>query len=467
MTRKQGGRARRGAALLLAAALVPALPAADAVAPGPAPAPAANGADEAAQRQAAVAAALAPGGAATPEPDAIPPLPPAPHVFVTGSGEFEINSFDLETAGAGVTVAEEVWQSLERPLELPERGFPSIITVRLVTAAQWSAAVPFQAAAETGGRVTVRVRWSADAAGTEALRHALVQALLMRSAIAWHGLSPALRVPLWLEQGCLGWSLTHTRPALLDEWQQASARVAPPPLVRVLGLDRATPPTRAEELGALWLLAHLQAESGLAHRWPALLRAILGGEDPAQAVGRIYGGDFTADAARELWWQVGWHAQRRLSAQAVETAADSHAWVVGRARWVARRGDTDVVLNLDEVFAARREPWVAAELGQRIGQIKGELGSNLLHPFFRNAALSLGRAYEAVRVGDAHAFAVAKADTEHDYADGVELETAADAALDQLEAAGGGMGSGGRAQTSEVRDQKSGGGGQGEPPKTP
>jgi hypothetical protein len=352
-----------------------------------------------------------------------------------------------------VTVAEEVWQSLERPLDLPLRGFPSSITVRLLPAAQWSVGVPFQAAAELGGRVTVRVRWSPDAAGTVAVREALVQALLMRVAIAWHGLGPSLRVPSWLEQGCLGWTLTHARPALLDEWQQDSAGVAPPALVRILSLKRDTPVTRLDELGTLWLLAHLQAESGPERRWPVLLRAMLGGEDPLAALGRIYGGYFNDDTARELWWQVGWHSQRRLAAAAVNTAADSRAWVAGRARWVARRGDADILLGLDDVYAARQEPWVAAEVQQRIGQLRGELGSNLLHPFFRNAAVSLGRAYEAARVGNQGAFAVAAADAERDYADGLELEKASDTALNQLEQAGQKPEVGG--QTSEVRSQTS------------
>jgi hypothetical protein len=257
----------------------------------------------------------------------------------------------------------------------------------------------------------------------------------MRSAIAWHGLSPALRVPLWLEQGCVAWSLTHAQAALMDEWQDESGRLAPPPLSEILGLKRGTPLTRPQELGALWLLSHLQAESGLEHRWPALLRVVLGGEDPAQAVGRIYSSFFADDDARELWWQVGWHNQRRLSAPAVTTAAATRAWVAGRARWVAQLGDTEVRLSLDQVFAARKEPWVATEIELRIGQLKGGLGSNLLHPFYRNAALSLGRAYEAAKAGDARSFAMATAEVDHDFADGRELEAATDQALDQIEAA--------------------------------
>ncbi len=451
--RMSGGRFRPCWALALAIGLAPTLTAADNPPPTvSATTPATS--DPLAGRQAAIAAALAAGMSAPPAapgtdaaPDLIPPLPPAPHTFETAPGQFEISSFDLAAAGSGLTVAEEVWQSLERPLDLPPHGFPMPITVRLLPSTQWTATMPFQAAAELGGRVSVRVRWSPDPVGTAALRHALVQALLMRVAIAWHGLGPALRVPFWLEQGCLAWSLTHTHPALLDEWQQDSARTAPPTLEQVLGLKREAPAPRPEELGTLWLLAHLQAESGPERRWPALLRAMLGGEDPLTAVGRIYGGYFNNDPSRELWWQVGWHAQRRLSASAVSSAADSRVWVAGRARWVARRGEADLLLSLDEVFAARQQPWIAAELQQRIGQLKGELGSNSLHPFYRNAAVSLGRAYEAARMGNPGVFAIAEADAERDYADGLELENAADAALDQLEETG--------SQTSEVRSQKS------------
>ena len=397
--------------------------------------------EPAAKRQAAIAAALnsdlavAPSGQdAGPKQDVVSPLPPAPHTFVSGPGQFEVSSFDLDAAGAGVALAEEVWQSLQRPLDLPERGFPTTMTIRLLPATQWSGPVPFRASAEMAGQVTVRVRWSTPAESEPALRRALVQALLMRTAIAWHGLGPSLRVPFWLEQACFAWSLTHTHAALMDEWQEDSALVAPPSLAGVLALNRATPPTREEELGSLWLMAHLQSESGPDRRWPVLLRALLGGEDAAPAVGRIYGGYFADEAARELWWQVGWHAQRRLSATAVNRAADSRAWVAGRSRWVAQREGTEVVLSLDQVFAARKEPWVAAELQLRIGQLQGGLGSNLLHPFYRNAALSMGRVYEAAKAGDARAFAAAAAEAKQDFADGLELEKATDQALDQLEA---------------------------------
>lgn len=464
-----GGPPRLGLMFALATRLVLVLPAAENLStPSPAsglPAPhdlPVAASDAATQRQAVIAAALASTVSTPPTlpgsgdaPDLVPPLPPAPHTFETASGQFEISSFDLDAAGAGLTVAEEVWQTLERPLNLPARGFPSSITVRLLPAEQWRGTVPFQAAAELGGRVSVRVRWSPEAAGTAALRQALVQALLMRVAITAHGLEPSLRVPLWLEQGCLGWSLTHARPALLDEWQQDSARVAPPALSRVLGLKRDTPVTRPEALGTLWLLSYLQAESGPERRWPLLLGALLGGEDPVAALGRIYGGDFHDDPARELWWQVGWHSQRRLFATAVDNAADSRAWVTDRARWVARSGDADILLSLDEVFAARQAPWVAAELQQRIGQLKGGLGTNLLHPFYRNAAVSLGRAYEAARAGNRSGFGLAEADLDRDCADGVELETAAEGALDQMEASGDGQKLDPRIPAPEVGDGKS------------
>jgi hypothetical protein len=184
----------------------------------------------------------------------------------------------------------------------------------------------------------------------------------------------------------------------------------------------------------LWLLGHLQAESGgEARRWPQFLRAVFGGEDSVAALQRLYGNYFNDDAARELWWQVGFHSQRRQAVQAIETAAESRAWLAERARWLARRGEDEVALGLDEVFAARSEHWVADELGQRLAQLRAGLAAGGLHPFYRNAAMSLGRVYDATQTGDRKKFDAAQADLFRDVADARELEQAAGAALDRLE----------------------------------
>jgi hypothetical protein len=362
-----------------------------------------------------------------------PPLPPLPYVFTTRPGRFEIASTSDTAARAAVVMAEELWRTLATPLQLPADGFPSSIAVTLFPAAQWPGDTPFRTYAEPAGRVTARVRWSADEAGQAALRRALAQALLMRRATAARGLVPGLAVPYWLENAAVAWSLTSERPGALDRWQRESARATPPPLATVLAQRRGVPLPRDGELAALWLFAHLQSESGPEQRWPRYLAAMLGGADPEEALGRLYGEFFPDNAARELWWQVGWHARLRQSAQATDTTAETRAWLAERAAWLGRqtKDGPDTPLALDEVFAARAVPWVAEELARRLLQLRAGLPT--AHPFYRNAALSLGRAYEAALAADRRAFAQAQADLARDIADGRELEQAATAALDELE----------------------------------
>ncbi len=359
-------------------------------------------------------------------------LPPPP-VVVTKPGKFEVLSVDHDAARAGEAMADEVWATLVTPLGLPANGFPTPVSLRLILPAQWGGTGLFRATAEFGGRVSVAVRWTPEIAGSVALRRAVVQGLLMQRALSFHGLIPGLKVPAWLEDACLAWSLTRSRPAALDAWQQASLHDTPPLLAALLARERGTAPDPAQERALLWLLGHLQAESGEAKRWPQFLSSVFGGEDSAVALGRLYGDLFKEDAARELWWQVGFHAQSRQAAQAIATAKESRAWVAERARWLARRGDEEVELSLDEIFAARSSSWVANELGQRILQLRAELAASRVHPFYRNAVVSLGRIYDAARAGDTKAFAVAQADLLRDVADARELEQVAAAALDKLE----------------------------------
>ncbi len=353
-----------------------------------------------------------------------------PFVASTLKDQFEISGHSSDGVRHSVAIAEEVWATLAGPLLLPRDGFPSPIAVRLVAPELWKGDASFQPFAEMGGRVSLTVRSPADMPDLTILRRALVQALLMQRAIAWHGSVPGLKVPLWLEDACVAWSLTHGQTALLDAWQQESAGAAPPPLASLFGRQRGEPVIRSQELALLWLMGYLQSESGPELRWPSLVQSVLGGEDSARAVRRLYAGIFRSDP--ELWWQVGYYSQCRLNALASgQTAANTRIWLAERARWTALRANTEVGLTLDEVFGAHLEPWVQAELNLRLNQLHA--GLDATHPFYRNAAVSLGRIYEAAMVGNHRSFATALADLNRDIADGRELEQAANAALDKLE----------------------------------
>ena len=352
---------------------------------------------------------------------------PMPVLFQSAPGRFEVAAAEVGGAQRVVALAGEAWQTLAGPLVLPE-SFPSPVFVRLVPAAEWAERSPFRVMVEAGGVVSVRVRWD-DAMPETVLRRALVQGLLMRQAVARHGVNERLTAPLWLEQACVGWWRTRAAPAQLDALKQASARLTPPALGALLDWQRGVEEPAPLLDGALWLLTFLQGESGRAGEWPALLHRLLGGEAPEAALAAAYPERFANDGERELWWQTGWHHLRRARSLPGMEAAESAEELAALGRFVFLRQGADAVIPLREVLARAQEPDVEGEIRLRVVALNRLLTS--LHPFYRNAALSLAEAL-AGRSAPAERRDVLVAAFEQDWRDARELETASAAALDAL-----------------------------------
>jgi len=354
--------------------------------------------------------------------------PAPPRIFYTRQGEFEIIVQDVDVAQPALELGRAVWSALSAPLGLPADGFSSPVSVRLVPAAQWSEPAPFTVVVESPGRVTVRVRWSKEM-DTVVVRRAFVQGLILRQAVAWHGVGPHLTVPLWLEHACTAWSLARERPALLDAFQQESAALTSvPPLRALLSWQRGEVESRGWELSSLWLFSQLQAEATEPARWGGWVRGVVGGAAPFETLPHFYRGLWTDAAGVELWWQVSFRHQSRLRTIPVMTTEASRSWLADRSRWLAGRQGREVVLTLEELPELRKEPWVRAELIERVKQTQSVLG--VIHPFYVNAALSLGRLYEAALKGKQEQFKAARSDFERDAIDGRELEDTVNAILD-------------------------------------
>lgn len=356
---------------------------------------------------------------------------PSPVIFSSGPGRFEVAAVDAAAAQNVTRMAEEAWQLLAGPLLLPN-SFSSAVFVRLLPAGTGDEAGPFRVVVEAGGIVSLRIAWSAGMK-PGLLRRALVQGLLMRLAVAAHGVNARLAVPLWLEHAGVGWWETRAEPAQLD-WLKQEARRAPlPGLEELLTWSRGTAEPRSHVAGAVWLLTFLQSESGRSNTWADFLRRILAGEVPAAAMAATYGSHFIRPKERELWWQTGGRQWRRGRTLPVLDAAESAHEIAGLARFVFARGDTDVAVALVDVMAHAREPVVHAELARRGAEL-GRINSSL-HPFYRNAGLSLA---DVLGTGteDPSRRSVRCAAFERDWRDARELEAAATAALDALEKAG-------------------------------
>lgn len=359
---------------------------------------------------------------------------PAVVMVQSAPGRFEVAALDPTGAHAIVAEAEEAWRVLAGPLGLPG-SFVSPVYVRVepepARADTPRPGPPFRVAVEAGGLVSVRLRHDALTPGN--VRRALIQGLLLRVAVARHGVRPHLTAPLWLELGCLGWWRTRADGAQLDALKQAVGREPPPSIGALLLWQRGGEESRAWSDAATWLLTFLQAESGTGQEWPTLLGRLLAGDDPLIALVQTYPGRFRDPVDRELWWQTGFHQARRVRSLPVLEAAESRAQLGALARFVAAGADerTDRVVPVRELMARVGEPLVGVEVARRGEQLARLISS--LHPFYRNAGLSLAEVFAARAVQTAK-LAELVAAFEADWRSAVELEQATAAALDRLEA---------------------------------
>jgi hypothetical protein len=359
----------------------------------------------------------------------------APLIFVQNSpGRFEVAAADATLAHGVATATEELWRVLAVPLALPA-AFSSPIFVRIVSSGGEATGDngAFRVTVEIGGIVSIRLR--AEAAGMPAMRHALVQGLLMRIAVAHHGSEPRVTSPLWLEHACVEWWRTRTNAAQFDAVKQETARLAVPRLESLLLWRHGSGEPNEMIVGSLWLMGFLQAESGPGREWPNYLVQVLGGDDPLVALAASYPERFNGAEERELWWQTGWHHVRRIRSLPASEAADSRAQLAALTRFVFAgwSDDADVVAPLRTVMARASELVVAAEITRRSAELARLVPT--LHPFYRNAGLALSEVF-AARAASARQLDVVCAAFEQDWRDATELESATAAALDRMEARG-------------------------------
>lgn len=346
-------------------------------------------------------------------------------------GRFEIAAVDPSVAHAIAAEAENAWRLLSGPLALPA-SFPTPVYVRVIPASDGATEdrANFHVAGEVGGTVSVRIR--ADAATQAVVQHALVQGLLMRLAVARHGVHERFSVPWWLEDACVGWWQTRLEAAQLDALKQVSSREIPPPIDVLLQWPRGADESRSFVNASIWLLTFLQAESGPGREWPAFLLRLLAGEEPMAALIASYPARFNTADERELWWETGYHHVRRVRTLPTLEAAESQEQIATLARFILvdPGGDGDVVVPLRTIVNRLDEPVVVAEISRRASELAKLIPS--LHPFFRNAGLSLAEALAARKLPPARRELLCVT-FEDDWRAATELSASTAAALDRLE----------------------------------
>ena len=355
----------------------------------------------------------------------------APVIAASLAGRFEVASMDASVAHRVAAAAEEGWRVLATPLGLPP-AFPSPVFVRIVPSGTPGTPRTHEVAVEPGGLVTLWLGPRAQEGRN--LRVALTDALLHRLGVALHGATTPPVVASWLVLGAAGWWETRVDGARLDALREVSRRAPPPELVRLLDGPRGPTGPEGDAAGATWLFTFLLAESSRSGEWPRLLARLLAGGDPQAMLAQAYVGRFGGPEDRELWWRTGWHHHLRQRVLPGLEAEEARELLAALGRFVfADEGGRDRLVPLTEVLARRSEPLVAAELSRR----GAELGRSVagMHPFYRNAALTLAEALALPPgpEGDRRQPALG-VQWDRDWADGLALEAATRAALDRWEA---------------------------------
>jgi|GEM_PF-969799 hypothetical protein len=361
------------------------------------------------------------------------------HLLGAGSGRFEVVT---EPGAEGVRLAElaaAAWQEWRAPMGLPGR-LPVAITVRLVPDEKWGwGEIRSRVEAGPAGVVSVWIRGDGDdgAARDRRWLAALAEGALLRKALLVGISSERAVAPAWLAAAAAEAVVVAENPAMFDAWQAEVAGNE-----RVAGLreilfwekgesDESESVLRAAAYG-VWLW--LREESGRSDGWPRFVGAILGGESPGAALVREFS-RLTPRPTEAREWELAWRvaAGRLVSMRnrPVMDPAESRLWIERVARLVAfdPRTNEERVLPACGEWGSRGEAWLRVERGERARLI--EANFLRLHPFYRNAAGSLGRAWTALASGRETAWREAGLDWENDLDAGRELEAASRALLDE------------------------------------
>ena len=291
---------------------------------------------------------------------------------------------------------------------------------------------------EPGGMVTVWIRGGGEPGAARDRRWlgALAEAVLVRQAIFLGVQAERVAVPAWLTVAGAEAVLIRLNPALMDAWCRAVTERGRMPSLRILfAWDGAARPAGDEDLGlaAFGLWKWLRADPAGDSAWRKFLAGLLSGTSPGSSLVRAYDRSFAGvDAPEiELAWQVGIGATARAATLPLMEADASRALLEQADRLVvglAADAEALRVVSLAEQWMARRDPYLAYERTGRLAWLEASLPR--IHPFYRNAAASLGQVLVAQETGDAGAWSAALWDWRRDLATGRELERGSRELLD-------------------------------------
>jgi hypothetical protein len=369
------------------------------------------------------------------------PKPPELAFYGLESGRFEVAAL-RGTEGAELgALAGQAWAVWRGPFGLPDR-WPVGITVRLAPAEGWPFGTdPWRVAAEPGGIVSVwlRARQPGEPEGLPERRRllaALAAGAMHRQAV-FIGVPPArITTPAWLGAAAAEAVLIRQQPALSDAWQRETASLARvPDLKRILtwrvddDFDAENPRSAAY---GVW--SWLQADGRRTGAWRRFLAEVLGGGDPVTALTQHYQDLPGRDRPQELElaWQAACAQLVRINNVPVLEPSETRRWLEQLDRIVLSEGSdgAEKAFALVDLWDWRKEPAVRTPLADRSALLAANFRQ--VHPFYSNAAGSLGRAWSALAQDKIAAWRAARLEWTQDMAVGREMEAASKRLLDGL-----------------------------------
>jgi hypothetical protein len=267
------------------------------------------------------------------------------------------------------------------------------------------------------------------------LLRALADAALHRQAVFNATALDRITVPAWLSIAAAEAVLIRRQPALSDAWQQeVTGWTRMPPLHAVLSVQDFEPAPAAAYAVWLWL----QTEGTRSGGWRVFLTEVLAGTDALKSINR----NFETRLGRggnqelELAWQTGCANLIRVKTVPVMEPAESRLWLsqLIRSSLHDTTQGTDITVDLTTVWEHRYDAEIKKQRDERTNLLASTF--HQIHPFYRNAAGSLGRVWLAMDKNKLMAWKRELAEWHRDTTSGLELEKASARILSEAEGIG-------------------------------
>jgi hypothetical protein len=356
------------------------------------------------------------------------------------SGRFEVAALAGPEGARLGAFAEQAWDAWRGPFGLPER-WPVGITVRLAPASGWPAgAPPWRVAAEPGGIVSVWVRQEpglVEAWAEARLQLSALAAGAMQRQAIFIGVPPErVTTPAWLGAAAAEAVVVRQQPSLSDAWlREAAALSRAPGLKTVLGWKSAGAEVPGEvRLAAYGVWVWLQAEGTRSGAWRRFLAEVLAGADAEAALVKNFVNIPGRGSAQELELacQTAFAQIARVKNVPVLEPYESRRWLEQINRFVVMEASGgEQVIQMGDLWSLRKLASVRGQLEARSTLVAANLRT--MHPFYRNAAVSWGRACVAILEGKETVCKSAVDEWRQDMETGLLLESASRRILDEAD----------------------------------